>query len=292
MKITLNLATRPYADQGPAIKRLRIGMAVLAGLLVVLGLGLMHFHKAALRMQAQEAELDQSIARIGQEQNGYQRQMQEPDNARVLQQAEFLNDLFEEKSFSWTAAMEDLERVLPAGVQVTAIEPDRGKDGRLTLRLKISGQRERSVEMVRNMERSPRFTNPRVAGENAETNNSLGDLQQVHDAAKVSFDVLAEYNPATLDERKAEIAAQKRHPVAASAGAGAAGRAQPAVTRPPFAQPIPQTGPGTGFIPSPGQVPGQGMGPQPGTPPAGQYPGIRRNRPPGSLPPPTQGGPQ
>jgi type IV pilus assembly protein PilN len=39
MKITLNLATRPYADQGPALKRLRIGMAVLAVILAWLGLG-------------------------------------------------------------------------------------------------------------------------------------------------------------------------------------------------------------------------------------------------------------
>ena len=34
MRVTLNLATRPFADLGPAIKRLRIGMGVLA-----LGLG-------------------------------------------------------------------------------------------------------------------------------------------------------------------------------------------------------------------------------------------------------------
>ena len=40
MRITLNLATRPFADLGPAIKRLRIGMAVLAGLSILLGLGL------------------------------------------------------------------------------------------------------------------------------------------------------------------------------------------------------------------------------------------------------------
>ena len=29
MRITLNLATRPFADLGPAIKRLRIAMAVM-----------------------------------------------------------------------------------------------------------------------------------------------------------------------------------------------------------------------------------------------------------------------
>ena len=128
MKITLNLATRPYADQGPALKRLRIGMGVLAGLLLLLGLGLLHFHQRALKMAAQQDAADASVARIQQEQLGYRTQMQQPANARVLLQAQFLNGLFDEKSFSWTAAMEDLERVLPGGVQVTAIEPSRGKD--------------------------------------------------------------------------------------------------------------------------------------------------------------------
>ena len=209
MKITINLATRPYADQGPALKRLRIGMAVLAVILLGLGFGLLHFHQAAKRIAAQEAAIDQSIAATRREQQQYRAQMQQPVNARVLQQAQFLNGLFDEKSFSWTAAMEELERVLPAGVQVTALEPTRAKDGRLTLKLRISGERERAVETVRNMERSRRFASPRITGENAET-NSQGGLQPVRDTGKVTFDVLAEYNPATLDERKAEIAGQKK----------------------------------------------------------------------------------
>jgi len=101
--------------------------------------------------------------------------------------------------------------VLPAGVQVTAIEPSRDKQGRITLHLRISGQRERSVAMLRNMERSRRFESPRISGENAE-NTSQNSLQPVIDtgSGKVSFDVLAEYNPPTLEERKAEIAAMKR----------------------------------------------------------------------------------
>lgn len=213
MKISVNLATRPYADQGPALKRLRIGMGVLALMLCLLGLGMLHFHQAALKMQAQEDAVNQSIAKIQHEQSGYQTQMQEPANARVLQQAEFLNKLFDEKSFSWTAAMEDLERVLPGGVQVTAIEPMRSKEGRITLHLRVSGQRERSVSMLRNMEVSKRFSAPRISGENAE-NIAGGNTQQVQDSGRVSFDILAEYNPATLEERKAAIAASKRTPMA------------------------------------------------------------------------------
>src|SRR5580698_8380371 len=214
MKITLNLATRPYADQGPAIKRLRIGMAVLAVVLIALGYGLMHFHQSALRMAAQEDAINREIAAKQHEELGYRAQMQQPENARVLQQAQFLNGLFEEKSFSWTAAMEDLERVLPAGVQVTALEPTRAKDGRLTLHLRVSGQRERAVELVRDMEHSKRFAAPRISGENTE--NSQGALQNVRDSGKVSFEVQVEYNPATLEERRAEIATQKRFRPAAN----------------------------------------------------------------------------
>jgi type IV pilus assembly protein PilN len=135
--------------------------------------------------------------------------MQQPANARVLQQAEFLNKLFDEKSFSWTAAMEDLERVLPGGVQVTAIEPTRNKEGRITLHLRVQGLRERSVSMLRNMESSKRFSAARISGENAE-NTAGGNTMQIQDSGRVSFDILAEYNPATLEERKAAIAASKR----------------------------------------------------------------------------------
>jgi type IV pilus assembly protein PilN len=281
MKITLNLATRPYADQGPALKQLRIGMLVLVVLMIGLGLGLLHFHQSAKKMREQEDAINQSVSRVRHEQSGYQAQMQQPDNARVLTQAQFLNGLFDEKSFSWTVAMEDLERVLPAGVQVTAIEPARGKDGRLTLRLRISGDRERSVSMVRNMEHSQRFLAPRITGENAE-NNSQGELQQVKETGKVSFEVLAEYNPPTLDERKTEISRQKRvHSVAAPKKPSPA-----AAGRPQYVPPNPQpSGPMRPQAISPGM--------QPGVRPNGvpQH-DMNRNRPVNSSVPNANGGPQ
>jgi len=282
MKITLNLATRPYADQGPALKRLRIGMAVLAVILIALGFGLMHFHQSALRMAAQEETINRAIAAKQYEEQGYRAEMQQPANARVLQQAQFLNGLFDEKSFSWTAAMEDLERVLPAGIQVTALEPTRAKDGRLTLHIRVSGQRDRAVEMVRDMEHSKRFASPRISGENTE--NSQGSLQSVRDSGKVSFEVQAEYNPPTLDERKAEITAQKRGRPAANERARDA-----AETRQPYMQPapLPRPGPspGSAFRPRmPGRTPMMGPG---GSPPVNRY-----APPPNGAQPSPQGGPQ
>jgi len=47
MRVTLNLATRPFADQGPMLKRLRIAMGALALLSIGLVLGLRALHSKA-----------------------------------------------------------------------------------------------------------------------------------------------------------------------------------------------------------------------------------------------------
>ena len=48
MRITLNLATRPFTDLGPAMKRLRIAIGVLALVSLGLLLGLHFLHQLSL----------------------------------------------------------------------------------------------------------------------------------------------------------------------------------------------------------------------------------------------------
>ncbi len=211
MQIQLNLATRPYTDHRPLIRQLRIGMAAMALLLLLLGLGMLHFHQAALRMEARRDQMNSVLARLQQQEQADRASMQLPQNARVLTQAEYLNHLFDEKSFSWTETMEDLETTLPAGVEVTAIEPVRDKQGRLTLRLRVTGQRGPVVDLLRAMEHSPRFVHPRIVGENAASGNGPNGLQPVNAPLLVNFDLLAEYSQATLAERKAALEARKRN---------------------------------------------------------------------------------
>ena len=204
MRITLNLATRPFADLGPAIKRLRIAMAVLAVVAIGLGLGLRALHQKAEQARARDHSLDGQIARITQERQGYQDMMRQPANAQLLTQVETLNRLFDEKAFSWTLAMEDLETVLPGGVQVSTIEPARAKDGHITLKLRVIGPRERAVELVSKLEHSRRFLLPRIVGENAEATGGAGEkLEPISTSSRVDFELLAEYNPATPGEHKA-----------------------------------------------------------------------------------------
>src|ERR1700676_5321580 len=112
MNVKINLATRPFADLRPSIKRLRIAMAVFAFLSICLGVGLHLLHSKAEAARAREHALDTQVARVNQERQGYQAMMRQPDNAQVLDQAGNLNALFDQKFFSWTLAMEDLETVL------------------------------------------------------------------------------------------------------------------------------------------------------------------------------------
>ena len=217
MQIQLNLASRPYTDHRPLIRQLRLGMAGMAVLLALLGLGMLHFHQSALRMEARREKLNSALERLQQQEQADRASMQLPQNARVLTQAEYLNHLFDEKSFSWTETMEDLETTLPAGVEVTAIEPVRDKEGRLTLRLRVTGQRGPVVDLLRAMEQSPRFVHPRIVGENAASGNGPNGLQPVNAPLLVNFDLLAEYSQATLAERKSEIAARKKAQGKASA---------------------------------------------------------------------------
>src|SRR6185437_2976899 len=125
MRISLNLATPPYADAGPTLKRLRIAMLVLALICGGAVLGVHEVHNRAEAARARAHSLDGEIARASAERQGYVRMMQEPDNQRLLNETKMLNGLFDAKAFSWTLTMESLETVLPGGVQVSTLEPAR-----------------------------------------------------------------------------------------------------------------------------------------------------------------------
>ncbi len=203
MRISINLATRPFVELRPLFAKLRIAMAVLA----LLGIGLVFGLKAErAKAKAATAQMDALKAQTRAYEDERMRneaRMHQPQNAGVLNRSIFLNDLFAKKSFSWTAVMMDLERVLPGGVQVTSIEPAIGKTGDVQIRLRVSGDRDRAVQLVRNLERSQRFLAPRLAGESSLTADKAKALGQnasplaVNQAIGngVEFEIFSGYNP-------------------------------------------------------------------------------------------------
>ena len=194
MRIQLNLASRPFIELGPLYLRLRILIVLLAVVAVPLWLLLATEKRRAAEAQARLDAVQQRIHAIEAQRQAFQSSMREPQNALVLSQSQFLNQLFAQKAFSWTAVMMDLENVLPSGVQVLNIDPVIAKDGKVTIRLRVSGAHDRGVDLVRNLERSHRFLAPRLARETAESNQNGRQIEQVT-ASNVNFDLLAEYNP-------------------------------------------------------------------------------------------------
>ena len=201
MKISVNLATRPFVELRPLFARLRLAMASLAFVAIALGFALHALNGKARAAQAQMDALKQRTFAFQQEKQANEARMRQPQNRGVLERSQFLNTVFAQKSFSWTAVMMDLEKVLPVGVQVTSLEPQIAKDGSVNIRLRVSGDRDRAVQLVRNLEKSQRFVAPRLANEAAQTADSGKGAQPSQFGAPavsptaVEFDILSGYNP-------------------------------------------------------------------------------------------------
>lgn len=204
MRISVNLASRPYVELRPVYTRLRTWMAILA----VTGLALWFLYRSE-RAQAQAAmtrvaDVQHRVQQLESEQLHYKEMMAEPRDAAILKQADYLNGLFRRKAFSWTATMEDLENVLPAGVQVLSIDPIIAKDGHVTIHLRVTGARDRALDLIRNLEQSKHFASPRLEAETLATNESVGNRQMaqpISDTNQVNFDILADYRPLPLPDQ-------------------------------------------------------------------------------------------
>jgi type IV pilus assembly protein PilN len=105
----------------------------------------------------------------------------------------------------------DLERVLPAGVQVTSIEPAVTAEGDVNIRLRVTGDRDLTVDLVRNLEHSQRFLSPHLINESAQTKEQAGMVQVAQNGlpSGVQFDIMSGYNPLPESAKDREEQAKK-----------------------------------------------------------------------------------
>src|SRR6185312_500598 len=109
MRISVNLASRPFVELRPLFARLRLAMAALLVIAVGLGFWLHALNGRARIAQAQMDTLKTQTRHFQQERQMNEARMRQPQNMAVLERSQFLNALFARKSFSWTAVMMDLE---------------------------------------------------------------------------------------------------------------------------------------------------------------------------------------
>ena len=178
MRLNVNLASQPYEDSRQFWMRWGTGLAAASILTLALLAMTISGWRAARHDHAKIAELKANIAqrdRIRQQAENF---LNQPQNRTTRDQSQFLNQLIERKSFSWTRVLEDLEKVMPARVHLVSIHPEMDGENQLTLKMTVAGDsRDRALELARRMEESRRFSQTYIETETARASNAGDPFQ-------------------------------------------------------------------------------------------------------------------
>ena len=200
MKFNVNLATQPYEDERRFYMQWLPLLAALAVLALGLGAKAIVSYNNSRQVENQIGERRRQIDKLQKEQLGAQSMLNLPENSGTRDQAQFLNNIFARKAFSWTQVMADLEKITPAQVQVVSIRPELNANGNLQFTLTIATNRHDSaIELVRRMESSPRFREAQLRSENFKQASAGADPSE----KKVRVEIVALYIPDVARESAA-----------------------------------------------------------------------------------------
>jgi len=193
MRLDINLATHAYEDSRQFWMRWGTGVAVLG--LVTLGLlifAIMGWYDARVDRK-KISDLRAQIAQREQEQATAEALLNRPENRVMREKSQYLNDLIVRKAFSWTQAIETLERLMPPKIHLVSIAPELNEDNQLAIKMVVAGDSsDRAFELVRKMEGSKHFRETRIEG----------TTEMVQTGAQgVQVNILAVYVP-TLEQEK------------------------------------------------------------------------------------------
>jgi type IV pilus assembly protein PilN len=190
MRLDINLASQPYEDARQFWMRWGTGLAVVVIVTLVLLTNTISGWFAARHDHATVASYRAQIAQRDRKRQQAEDFLNRPENRSTRDQSQFLNELIERKSFSWTRVLEDLEKVMPARVHLVSIHPELDEENQLKLKMAIAGDsRDRALELARRMEDSRRFTQTYIENESFRPSTS-GDPFQ--------FNIVATYVPETI----------------------------------------------------------------------------------------------
>ena len=195
MRININLATNPYELARAYQRRMTILIAALAAIAVVL-VGYIVYQRAHTRtINRQIADLQRQMDALNREEAQARALLNRPANREIADQSAFLNELFARKSMSWTHIFSVMEKIVPAQLHVTSMKPEYSKNGDLLLHVVVAtDSRDRANELMRNMEKSNHFREPKIVAENVVSNTTAQGQ-----AGSIQFDVGAVYVPASME---------------------------------------------------------------------------------------------
>lgn len=196
MRFNINLASQPYEAAQQFRRRMGAVVAALA-LLAVLLVGYIVYQRMHSRdVNQQLSQVRHEIDSLDQEEAQARATLNRPENRDVADRSQFLNQLFARKSLSWTRVFAGMERIMPPDLHVVSIKPEYNKSNDLILHVVVAtGSRDRAVELVRRIEKSPHFRQAEIVAENVTAN--AGD--QGAGPGNIQFDIAAVYLPTAPD---------------------------------------------------------------------------------------------
>jgi type IV pilus assembly protein PilN len=189
MRLDINLASHPYEDAKEFWQRWGMGL-VVTGLVTaaLLGFTAWRWHKAA-NDRAEVSRLEHNIAVLDGKLAKSEATLNRPENRTLREQSNYLNNLFQQKAFSWTKIFEDLERVMPPHLHVVSMRPEMTSDNQLEIKLTVAGEsRDRALDLVRKMEDSQHFQQTHISQESSGHSQTAGDDVQFEISAFYASD--------------------------------------------------------------------------------------------------------
>jgi Tfp pilus assembly protein PilN len=165
MKLRLNLSTSPRANHRPFLAAsTAIGIFGLLCLLILSTAGLRTW-RSNREIRSDMNRLESSIRSNRQKQIALENYFHSPQAQQVLDRANFLNSLIDQRAFPWTKIFMDLEDTLPPGVRVVSIAP-KLENGRAIVQLTIGADTDSGkLKFLESLERSKAFSAIQVKNE-------------------------------------------------------------------------------------------------------------------------------
>jgi type IV pilus assembly protein PilN len=160
----INLASQPFGRERAEIASLAAVCSILAvSLLVFVGLFLAERRQAStLRRDIRQKQ--QTLNTLDREQSRFQSVIAKPANADVFSKSVFYNELIARRAVSWTLVFEDLERVIPANIQLVqlrlpqVVAADQGDKNHIELEMTVGTQQPQAIlTLLKNLQSSKLF---------------------------------------------------------------------------------------------------------------------------------------
>lgn len=259
-----NLSTRPFYNERGVYWVLALAAAAIVALTIYNVTHILSLSRQQARLSAEIAQ-DESRARaLATQAQRVKATIDQAALERIITAAREANAVIDERTFSWTELFNHIERTLPSGVMLTAVQP-RVDKGKLTVAMVVLGREVEYVDsFIEKLEETGAFS------------HVLASAEAVTEEGMFQVTLSGQYRPSSSGAAPAGAPAEgDAAPAEGEAGGGAAeaSPAAPAAGQPAApASPAPAQKGTTPAKPAPQVAPAPGKAAPSTTPPTGASP--------------------